>query len=76
MKRSDSVLKLVAWSMVKRYSNEMEMCVIERDQDNRLLIDCFCGKRIHLPRNSCCLWVAERRLWCVFCVYNFLLVVS
>jgi len=62
MKPSDSVLKLVAWSMVKRCSSEMEMCVVERDQTNRLLIDCFCGKRIHIPRSSCCQWVAERRL--------------
>jgi len=62
MKRSDSVLKLVAWSMVKRCSSEMEMYVIERHQDNRLLIDCFCGKRIHIPRSSCYLWVAECRL--------------
>jgi hypothetical protein len=62
MKSGDSVLKLMVWSMVKRCSSEMEMWVIERDQANRLLIDCFCGKRIHIPRSSCCLWVAERRL--------------
>lgn len=66
-------LKSVAFRWSSDVPTEMEMCVIKRDQDNRLLIDCFCGKRIHIPRNSCCLLVAERH---VSCVYIFLLVVS